>query len=368
VLPEEVDNFCSAYIDDVLIYSNGSQKDHEDKVRGIVQKPGAAGLHLDADKSEFSVKKSKYLGFIIEAGQGVNMDPEKVSAITAWEIPKTVKGIQSFIGFANFYWQFIRDFSGVVTPLTKLTGKGASFAWGKDQQAAFDQLKSAFIAAPALTNFDPELETILECDASGGATGSVLSQYGRDRVLRAVGYFSQKLDAAQAYYTIHDKELLVVMKCLAQWDVEWKMVRKFTVITNYKNLEYFITRRLLSERHVCWAETLSKYNLIFVYRPGKVNGRVDAMSRKEEDTPAGKDDDQMMSTAFRMLRPVTKQEFTKHKREAGASLCFSARIAFSCPVRQSNWFPCVVRGPASGTTKEPVSAQDKIAPDTRSGI
>jgi hypothetical protein len=128
VLQEEVDNFCSVYIDDVLIYSNGSQKDHEDKVKGIIRKLGAAGLHLDVDKSKFSVKKTKYLGFIIEAGQGISMNPEKISAITAWETPKTIKGIRSFIGFANFYRQFIRDFSGVVAPLTKLTGKGASFA------------------------------------------------------------------------------------------------------------------------------------------------------------------------------------------------------------------------------------------------
>jgi hypothetical protein len=175
VLREEVDNFYSAYIDDVLIYSNGSQKDHEDKVKSIIQKLGATGLHLDVDKSEFSVKKTKYLGYIIKAGQGISMDPENLSAITAWETPKTVKGIRSFIGFANFYRQFIRNFSGIVAPLTKLTGKGAGFAWGKDQQAAFDQLKSAFIAAPALANFDPELETILECNTSGWATGGVLS-------------------------------------------------------------------------------------------------------------------------------------------------------------------------------------------------
>jgi hypothetical protein len=128
VLQEEVDDFCSAYIDDVLIYSNGSRKDHEGKVKGIIRKLGAAGLHLDVDKSEFSVKKTKYLGYIIEAGQGLSMDPEKVSAITAWETPKTIKGIQSFIVFANFYRQFIRNFSGVVAPLTKLTGKGASFS------------------------------------------------------------------------------------------------------------------------------------------------------------------------------------------------------------------------------------------------
>jgi hypothetical protein len=93
VLRKEVDGFCSAYIDNILIYSNGSQKDHEDKVKDIIQKLRAAGLQLHVDNSEFSVKKMKYLGFIIKAEQGVSMDPEKVSAITAWETPKTVKGI-----------------------------------------------------------------------------------------------------------------------------------------------------------------------------------------------------------------------------------------------------------------------------------
>jgi hypothetical protein len=82
-LREELDDFCSAYIDDVLIYSNGSRKDYENKVKGIVRKLGAAGLYLDVDKSEFSVKKTKYLGFIIEVGRGVSIDLEKVSAITA---------------------------------------------------------------------------------------------------------------------------------------------------------------------------------------------------------------------------------------------------------------------------------------------
>jgi hypothetical protein len=107
------------------------------------------------------------------------------------------------------------------------------------------------------------------------------------------------------------------------------------------------------------------YNLTFVYRPGKVNGRADAMSRKEEDTPAGEDDDRMISREFQMLRPVTKQEFTEHEREAGASLCFLARIAFSRPVRQSNRFPRVVRGPSNDTTKEPARARDEIAPDVQ---
>jgi hypothetical protein len=92
------------------------------------------------------------------------------------------------------------------------------------------------------------------------------------------------------------------------------------------------------------------------------------MSRKEEDTPAGKDNNRMMSREFWILRLVTKQEFTKHEREAGALLCFPAQIAFSCPMCQLNWCPRVFCEPASGTTKEPARAQDEIALETRSRI
>ena len=70
-------------MDDVLIYSRGSLQDYEEKVKKVVQKLGEAGLHLDINKSEFSVKKTKYLSFIIEAGKGVSMDTEKVAAINS---------------------------------------------------------------------------------------------------------------------------------------------------------------------------------------------------------------------------------------------------------------------------------------------
>jgi hypothetical protein len=83
VLREEVNNFYFAYINNVLIYSSGSRKDYKEKVKGIVQKLEAARLHLDVNKSEFSVKKTKYLRFVIKAGQGVSIDLEKVLAITA---------------------------------------------------------------------------------------------------------------------------------------------------------------------------------------------------------------------------------------------------------------------------------------------
>ncbi|KAM4065968.1 reverse transcriptase (RNA-dependent DNA polymerase) [Hirsutella rhossiliensis] len=96
-LQDYLDDFVSAYIDDVLIFSSGSLQDHRDKVGKVLQRLMDAGLQLDINKSEFEVKAVKYLGFIIEAECGIRVDPEK--------------SVRSFIGFANFYRMFMPEFS-----------------------------------------------------------------------------------------------------------------------------------------------------------------------------------------------------------------------------------------------------------------
>ncbi|XP_044722093.1 reverse transcriptase (RNA-dependent DNA polymerase) domain-containing protein [Hirsutella rhossiliensis] len=111
VLQDYLDDFVSAYIDDVLIFSSGSLQDHRDKVGKVLQRLMDAGLQLDINKSEFEVKAVKYLGFIIEAECGIRVDPEKVEAVKGWATPTNIKSVRSFIGFANFYRVFMPDFS-----------------------------------------------------------------------------------------------------------------------------------------------------------------------------------------------------------------------------------------------------------------
>ena len=84
-LRDYLDVFCSAYIDDILIYLYGSRAEHREHVRKVLQRLREAGLQIDIDKCEFEVKSTKYLGFIVEAQKGVRMDPEKVKAILSWE-------------------------------------------------------------------------------------------------------------------------------------------------------------------------------------------------------------------------------------------------------------------------------------------
>ncbi|KAF7174555.1 hypothetical protein CNMCM6106_009110 [Aspergillus hiratsukae] len=123
VLREFLDVCVSAYIDDVIIFTNGSLQEHRSQVMQVLKKLEEAGLQLDINKCEFEQKRVKYLGYIVDSEQGICVDPEKVEAIKAWEPPSTVRGVRGFIGFANYYREFIPRFSEIAQPLTNLTKK-----------------------------------------------------------------------------------------------------------------------------------------------------------------------------------------------------------------------------------------------------
>jgi hypothetical protein len=126
-LRDYLDEFCSAYVDDILIYTSGTLEEHREHVGKVLDRLREAGLQIDIDKCEFEVKSTKYLGFIIDAGKGLRTDPDKVKAIVEWEAPTSVKGVRGFLGFANFYRQFIKDYSDRVMALTELTHKDRQF-------------------------------------------------------------------------------------------------------------------------------------------------------------------------------------------------------------------------------------------------
>ena len=85
-----------------------------------------AGMSLKPEKSEFHKKEVEFLGSIITT-EGIRMDQKKVKAVQEWPVPKSVKEIQAFLGFANFYRRFIRNYSKVAAPLTEMTKKRKDF-------------------------------------------------------------------------------------------------------------------------------------------------------------------------------------------------------------------------------------------------
>lgn len=305
VLREYLDVFCTAYVDDILIYSSGSLKEHREQVRTVLGKLQEAGLQCDISKCEFEVKKVKYLGYIIEAGVGVCMDPEKIKAIKEWEAPSGVRGVRSFLGFANYYRDFIKNYSELARPLTALTKKDTPFTWGYQEQSAFDMLKRKFLEDPLLATFDPDRPTRLEADSSGWSAGGLMSQKNPDTGLwHPCAYFSQKHTPAECNYDIHDKEMLAIVKCLKHWKAELLSVKGFTILTDHKNLEPFMTKRALTEKQVRWSQVIAPFNFKLDHRPGARAPAPDALSRREQDLPQDDRDSRVVEREQTLLPPT----------------------------------------------------------------
>jgi hypothetical protein len=227
----------------------------------------------------------EYLGYIISP-MGIEMDPEKIKTVKDWKEPVNVKGIQSFLGFANFYRRFIRDFSKITTPLTKLTKKEVPWLWNDTAQQAFEQLKTAMISETILQHFDPDCLLTLETDTSDYAIGAVCSQPDNSNVLHPLGYFSRKLKDAELNYDIHDKELLAIVEALNKWSTYCKSTKhSIQILSDHKNLEYWQTKKDLNLRQACWAEQLANYDFKITYRPGELAGKPDILSRESGDSP-----------------------------------------------------------------------------------
>jgi hypothetical protein len=245
VLTPYLDQFCTAYLDDTLIYSD-TFEEYQEYVNLVLEAFEKATFHLKPEKCGFHHQEVKYLGLIIST-EGINMDSEKITAVQDWEAPRNLKDVRAFLGFANFYRRFVWNYSKIIQLLTLLTRKGVTFVWKEEQQKAFDTLKNTFMSVPVLARFDPNCDIIVETDASNYVSAGVLSQYDNDGILHPVAYFSKKHSPAECNYEIYDKELMAIVCTFEQWRPELQsVINPIYVLSDHKNLEYFTMTKLLN--------------------------------------------------------------------------------------------------------------------------
>jgi hypothetical protein len=284
VLHPFVDKFVVVYLDDILIYSKDAES-HSRHIREVLEALRVHKLYAKASKCEFFKDFVEFLGYIVGKA-GLQMDASKVQPILDWPIPVSVKGVQSFLGFANFYRRFIKNYSKIVSPLTRLTRKDTAFEWTSESTRAFESLKAAFTSAPILVHFDPQREAYLETDASDYAIGSILSQTDENGLLHPVAFDSRRLGPAELNYAIHDKELLAIVWSFQRWRSHLLGAQEqIKVLTDHNALEYFMSSKQLTRRQARWGEILSEYNFVIKYRPGKQSTKPDALSRRDDVYP-----------------------------------------------------------------------------------
>ena len=139
----------------------------------------------------------------------------KVKAIKEWKTPTKVKDVESFLGFANFYRRFIKNFSHIAVPLNRLKRKG-EWKWTKEEQNAFEELKQKITTQPVLALSRREGKFRVEVDVLGHAIEGVLSQEQEGK-WKPVTFLSRTMSPVERNYEIYDKELLAIVKVLDKW-------------------------------------------------------------------------------------------------------------------------------------------------------
>ena len=161
------------------------------------------------------MKRTKYLGFIIST-DGIEVNSEKISAVKSWQSLKTVKGIQSFLEFCNFYCRFIHDYEKIMKPLVNFIKMNVPFSFNQVCTEVFQELKNKLTSVSLLQHYDMNLLTMMKTDASDGVVAEILSQQHSDTEWYPVAYFSKTIAHAECNYEIHDKEMLAIIHSLKQ--------------------------------------------------------------------------------------------------------------------------------------------------------
>ncbi|KAG7559398.1 Retrotransposon gag domain [Arabidopsis thaliana x Arabidopsis arenosa] len=229
--------------------------------------------------------------------------------LTSYSHQRQSKTSEVSLATAGFYRRFIKDFSKIARPLTRLLCKEAEFEFDEDCLKAFHTIKEALVTAPVVQapNWDYPFEIM--CDASDYAVGAVLGQR-IDKKLHVIYYASRTLDEAQGRYATTEKELLAVVFAFEKFR-SYLVGSKVTVYTDHAALRHIYAKKDTKPRLLRWILLLQEFDMEIVDKKGIENGAADHLSRMrmEEATPI---DDSMPEE---QLLAIKSYEIVYNKKE-----------------------------------------------------
>ncbi|KAJ8763535.1 hypothetical protein K2173_002418 [Erythroxylum novogranatense] len=267
-----LDQFVVVFIDDILVYFR-TEQDHSDHLRIVLQTLRERQLYAKLSKCDFWLQEISFLGHVVST-ERIRVDPSKIEAIVNWKPLRNVTDVRSFLGLAGYYRRFVKGFSVIASPLTKLLRKGVKYEWSDRCQSSFGQLKNMLTEAPILVQPRAGKEYVMYTDASGTGLGCVLMQEGK-----VVAYASRQLKTHERNYPTYDLELAAVVFALKIWR-HYLYGERCRIFTYHKSLKYLLTQKELNLRQRRWLELFKDYDCIVDYHPGKTNIIADALSRK----------------------------------------------------------------------------------------
>lgn len=267
---------CLAYLDDIIVFSQDLGS-HLERLEELFRRLRKANLKLKPSKCSFLQRKVTFLGHLV-SGEGIEADPEKITAVKDWPIPTKLREVRVFLGLAGYYRRFVPSFSHIAAPLHGLTKKNQKFIWDSACQETFDDLKGRLTTAPILALPRDSGKFYLDTDASEHGIGVVLSQ-DQDGQEVVICPASRVYHNPERNYCVTRKELLAVVHFLKYFK-QYLLGREFVVRTDHSALQWLRKTPEPIGQQGRWLEILEEYNFEIQHRPGSKHNNADGLSRR----------------------------------------------------------------------------------------
>ena len=301
VIEDFRDDFATAYLDDLIVYSDDFHQ-HLEHIRKVLQRVKSKGLKLKLQKCSFFQEEVKFLGRIVSR-DGYRMDPDSIAAVQALKdiVPKNVGQVRQLLGVTGYHRRSIQDFARIAKPLTNLLLEDAKdyqkknnrkkdskhkgvpsskpIEWKQEHQKALDVLIDCITSAPILAYPDFQEKFYLHTDASQIGLGCILYQKQKG-VTKVLGYGSRTLKPAEENYHSSKLEFLCLKWSITEHFRDYlAYTDHFEVFTDCNPLTYLMESSKLNATTQRWISELSEFNFTTNYRPGVVHKAPDCLSR-----------------------------------------------------------------------------------------
>lgn len=259
------------FFDDNAIGSESFEA-HMMMMETVLSRYRQACMSLNPQKCSFFVKEAAYLGHRISY-EGVRPEEQKLQRVREWQTPKTVKELQSFLGFCNFYRKFVPMFSSVAAPLYQLTRKKMEWLWSSQHQLSFEKLKHTLDSPPVLKAPNMTAVFYMDTDASNTGVGIALSQEDGP-----VSFYSRRLSQAESRYSTTEQELLAIVTGFKHYRC-YLLGNHTIVVSDHAPLRQLIRSEDANGRVTRWLHFLAEYSFEIRYKAGHKHLNADALSR-----------------------------------------------------------------------------------------
>ncbi|XP_052728311.1 uncharacterized protein LOC108320289 [Vigna angularis] len=252
------------YVDDMIAKSE-SEEEHVLNLKKLFERLRKYKLRLNPAKCTFGVKSGKLLGFVVSQ-KGIEVDPDKVRAISEMPTPSTEKEVRGFLGRLNYIARFISQLTATCEPMFKLLRKNQVMVWNEDCQAAFEKIKQYLQDPPVLRPPEPGRPLILYLTVLERSMGCVLGQHDEaGKREHAIYYLSKKFTDCEQRYSSLERTC-----CALAWAAhrlrQHMLSHSTLLISKMDPIKFIFEKPALTGRIARWQVLLSEYDIVYVTR------------------------------------------------------------------------------------------------------